>query len=262
MAVALSVSALPTQVIDAPGGMARWCAQSDNTSLEVSETSGLEITLLRSLHGATAQTVQESAALRSVVHLLGEAVRALSVNRDNARKLIVRAASVLQAELDSRNHIAAGTVRVAGCRLAPWQVTRVMRFIEANLSEKVGPQDLASLARLSTSHFARAFRTTVGKSPYAYLIHRRIERTKQMMLETDLPLVQIALDCGLADQAHFTRLFTRIVGISPAAWRRLRVPKSTISGRSQQIHARSPTPANLGYADGFHRHQRSVPLDA
>jgi AraC-like DNA-binding protein len=257
MVVALPVSALPTQVIDAHGGMARWCAQSDKTSLGVSETSGLEITLLRSLEGATAQTVQEAAALRSVVRLLGEAGRALSVNRDNARKLIVRAAAVLQAELDSRNHIAAGTVRVTGCRLAPWQVTRVTRFIEANLSEKVGPQDLASLARLSTSHFARAFRATVGKSPYAYLIHRRIERTKEMMLETDLPLVQIALDCGLADQAHFTRLFTRIVGISPAAWRRLRVPKSTISGKSQQTHAWSRTPANLG-----HRHQRSVPLDA
>jgi AraC-like DNA-binding protein len=172
-------------------------------------------------------TAREPAALHSAIRLIGEAGRALSASQDDARRFLTRATALLQAESDSRDRTADGAPDTAGCRLAPWQVKRVMRFIDANLGAKVGPQDLADLARLSASHFARAFRLTVGKSPYAYVLRRRIERAKELMLETDLPLVQIALDCGLADQSHFTRLFTRIVGISPAAWRRVHVPRPT-----------------------------------
>jgi AraC-like DNA-binding protein len=170
---------------------------------------------------------REPAALRSAIRLLGEAVRALSGSQDSARKFIARATTLLQAESDWRDCVTDGAAGAAGGRLAPWQLKRVMRFIDANLAIKLDPQDLASVARLSVSHFGRAFRSTVGKSPHAYLIHRRIERAKELMLETDLPLVQIALDCGLADQAHLTRHFTRIAGISPAAWRRLHGPRST-----------------------------------
>jgi AraC family transcriptional regulator len=201
-------------------------APPDANSPEIAEAAVLEISLLSSWRGTTDPAIREPAALRSAIRLLGEAGRALSVNQNDARKFIVRAAALLQAESDSRDHIVEETAGVR-CRLAPWQLKRVMRFIDANLSAKVGPQDLADLVGLSTSHFARAFRSTVGKSPYSYLIHRRIERAKEIMLETDLPLVQIALDCGLADQAHLTRLFTRIVGISPAAWRRVHVPRPT-----------------------------------
>lgn len=165
----------------------------------------------------------EPTALRSAVRLLGEAGRALSGSRDEARKYIQRAAALLQAESDFREHDHHRGAGIAGGQLAPWQVTRVMDFIGANLGKKIGPQDFATLARLSTSHFARAFRATVGEAPHGYLIRCRIERAKELMLETDLPLAHIALDCGLADQAHMTRLFHRIVGVSPGAWRRAHV---------------------------------------
>jgi len=209
--------------------------QSDASSPEIAGAAGVEVPFLSPWQSTTDPAPREPAALRSAIRLLGEAGRALSVSQDEARRFIARAAALLQAESDSRDRTADGAPDAAGCRLAPWQIKRVMRFIDANLGAKVGPQDLADLARLSTSHFARAFRLTVGKSPYAYLIHRRIERAKELMLETDLPLVQIALDCGLADQAHLTRLFTRIVGISPAAWRRVHVPRPTGHNRQKPM---------------------------
>ena len=163
---------------------------------------------------------REPAALRSAVRLLTEAERALSGSSDDARKYIVRAAALLQAESVFREQDSGGAPDATRGRLAPWQVARVIRFIDANLGEKIGPQDFAGLTRLSTNHFAKAFRATIGEAPHAYLVRRRIERVKEMMLETDLPLAHIALDCGLADQAHMTRLFTRMVGVSPGAWRR------------------------------------------
>ena len=168
-------------------------------------------------------SAREPIALRSAVRLLTAAGRALSGSEDSARRYIMRAAALLQAEMDCREQDRHGASDITGGKLAPWQVTRVMRFIGANMGEKIGPEDFANLTRLSTSHFARAFRATVGESPHAYLIRRRIDRAKELMLETNLPLARIALDCGLADQAHMTRLFTRVVGVSPGAWRRAHV---------------------------------------
>jgi transcriptional regulator GlxA family with amidase domain len=112
--------------------------------------------------------------------------------------------------------------------LAPWQVRRVLAHIDANLSTPIRNEDLAAVARLSTSHFNVAFRNSVGESPHEYVIRRRVERAQGLMLSTDKPLSDIAAECGLADQPHLTRLFRRIVGESPAAWRRARLSPPTM----------------------------------
>ncbi len=160
-----------------------------------------------------------SVALQSAVRLLTEAARALGSNKDEAQVCISKAAALLQAESDVMEMGArpSGSNRLP---LAPWQVARVIGFIEGNLSKKIGVGDLAAIARLSSSHFARAFRATVGETPYAYLIRRRIEHAQGLILRADKPLAQIALDCGFGDQAHIAKLFRRMVGVSPGAWRR------------------------------------------
>lgn len=110
--------------------------------------------------------------------------------------------------------------------LAPWQVRRVLAHIEANLNTSIRNKDLAAIARLSEYHFNVAFRGSVGDSPHEYIIRRRMERAQGLMLSTEKSLSEIALECGLADQAHFCRLFRRIVGDTPAAWRRARANPS------------------------------------
>ena len=91
--------------------------------------------------------------------------------------------------------------------LAPWQVRRVLAHIEANLETTIRNKDLAAVARLSECHFNVAFRGSVGESPHGYIIRRRVERAQGLMLSTEKSLSEIALECGLTDQAHFTRLF-------------------------------------------------------
>jgi AraC-like DNA-binding protein len=108
-----------------------------------------------------------------------------------------------------------------GC-LAAWQLSRVARFIEANLADTIRIKDLAASIHLSASYFYQAFRRSTGISPYAFIIHCRIQHVQELMLRTNRPLCQIALDCGLADQSYLTRQFGRITGMSPASWRRAR----------------------------------------
>ena len=106
--------------------------------------------------------------------------------------------------------------------LAPWQIRRAYAFIEAHLDADPSISDLARECRLSASHFARAFRQSVGMTPHHWLMSRRIERAKKFLLEGDLELAQIALACGFVDQSHLTRNFTRHEGYSPGKWRWLR----------------------------------------
>jgi AraC family transcriptional regulator len=143
--------------------------------------------------------------------------------RSNAATCLQRAQAMLQgthctSPQPSENSVPHG--------LAPWQVRRVLAHVEANLDMSIRNKDLAALARLSTFHFNVAFRNSVGHSPHKYIIRRRLERAQGLMLSTDKALSEIALECGLADQPHFTRLFRRLVGESPAAWRRARVNPS------------------------------------
>ncbi len=110
-------------------------------------------------------------------------------------------------------------------RLAAWQVGTVDRFIDAHLASEIRIVQLAGIARLTRSHFSRAFLRTRGESPSVYLRRRRLERAQQLMLTTGLSLAQIALDCGFADQCHFTHAFKRVVGATPGNWRRARLPQ-------------------------------------
>jgi AraC family transcriptional regulator len=110
--------------------------------------------------------------------------------------------------------------------LAPWQVRSVTTFIHANLNTSVSCEMLARLARLSVSHFARAFKCTFGDPPHVFLMRRRMERAQGLMLRSNAPLAHIALECGFADQAHLSRLFLQFTGESPASWRRARASEA------------------------------------
>jgi AraC family transcriptional regulator len=123
--------------------------------------------------------------------------------------------------------VATADYRRAKGGLAPWQVRRLGSYIDENLHGALSIGELAAIVRLSRSHFSRAFRDSFGDPPHQYIIGRRMQRAKGLLLSTAEPIVKIAADCGLADQAHLTKLFRKIVGESPAHWRRMRMDPVT-----------------------------------
>ena len=149
--------------------------------------------------------------IRSVMAELCSAVRsALDDERSTAEESLRRALEALK--------------EMGGTETEPKeQVRKVTNHVEANLDRPIRNEELATLVRLNPSHFGRAFRNSFGEPPHEYVIRRRVERAQGLMLSTDASLSDIALDCGLADQSHLTRLFRRIVGESPSAWRRARI---------------------------------------
>jgi AraC family transcriptional regulator len=104
--------------------------------------------------------------------------------------------------------------------LAPWQARRAKEILCANLDGRVPIEEVARQCRLSVSHFSRAFRRSMGAAPHNWLLARRVELAKEKLRDDRLSLLEVALACGFADQSHLTRVFTRMVGVSPGAWRR------------------------------------------
>jgi AraC family transcriptional regulator len=151
--------------------------------------------------------------------LLETATVALNTDRRVAQNCIRRAAALLGIDLSARGHAAAGRLHLQG-GLAPWQARRLRSYIEENLDSTIRAGDLAGLVRLSTSYFFRAFRNTFGATPAAYITKRRMRRAQELMLKSRVSLSQVALECGMCDQAHFSRTFRRIVGTNPTVWRR------------------------------------------
>lgn len=112
--------------------------------------------------------------------------------------------------------------RMVSGGLARWQIERVLRHIEEGLDGPILLAELAAAVRLSAGYFSRAFKQSFGTPPHAYIMVCRIERAKTLLLATEVPLCEVALECGLADQAHLSRLFRRLTGETPFAWRRRR----------------------------------------
>jgi AraC family transcriptional regulator len=176
----------------------------------------------------TERQLRTNKLLMAMPQIIETLTGALSKDLEATRQCVRHAsATLLSCVRDADNSLGAAVAhaneRVAyRGGLAPWQARTLTTYIDANLSASLSCEALARLARLSVSYFARAFKSTFGYSPHEFLVRRRLDRARVLMLQTDAPLAQIALECGFADQAHLSRIFLRFTGERPASWRRAR----------------------------------------
>ena len=107
------------------------------------------------------------------------------------------------------------------------RIQRGLTFIEAHLFERPSLEAVARHAGTSPWHFHRVFTAATGETPAGYVWKRQVGEACRRLVETEQPLVDLALDCGFESQSTFTRAFTRYVGVSPARYRRAGVVSPT-----------------------------------
>lgn len=100
------------------------------------------------------------------------------------------------------------------------QVRLVVEYLDSRLSDKVTILELSALLDLSRFHFIRAFKKTVGMPPHQFIVHRRIERAKELLTNERLSVTEIAGKSGFHGTAQLTKAFRRIVGTTPTTFRR------------------------------------------
>ena len=100
------------------------------------------------------------------------------------------------------------------------KLKRAMEYINANLTDDIRLESIASQLELSASHFAHEFRNSTGQTPYQYLLDQRIERAKDLLKHTKSPVQYISGLAGFSSPVNFVRTFRQRVGLTPEAWRK------------------------------------------
>jgi AraC family transcriptional regulator len=97
---------------------------------------------------------------------------------------------------------------------------RLVNFIEENLDRDLSLGVMAAEAEISPLYLPRAFKVAIGQSPHRYVLQRRIQKASSLLMSTDTPIADIALAVGFSSQSHLSNWFLRLMGVTPAMYRR------------------------------------------
>ncbi|GJH08493.1 helix-turn-helix transcriptional regulator [Caballeronia novacaledonica] len=115
--------------------------------------------------------------------------------------------------------------------LSKVEIARLTAYIESNLDRQIGLVELAAIVNVSRFHFTRLFKQSTGMTAISFVEQCRIRRAQSLIMETALPLSEVALMTGFSDQSHFTRRFHRHVGCTPAAFAREHGRRRGVKGK-------------------------------
>jgi len=104
--------------------------------------------------------------------------------------------------------------------LAAWQQRAIASYIEEHLSEPISLTTLAQMVRLSPYHFCRAFKQSFGMPPHRFHTHRRIERAKELLVQTRASVTDIGIEIGFSETSSFTAAFRKVTGLTPTGYQR------------------------------------------
>lgn len=103
--------------------------------------------------------------------------------------------------------------------LPTFTLRKIMATLEARLDHEFQLSDLAKIAGMSKSHFSRTFKKTTGLSPSQHFIRMRMAKARQLLRETEMSMIEIALEVGYSSPSHFAQVFRREVGVPPTDYR-------------------------------------------
>lgn len=234
-----------------PAGLpVRWCWDSPVQSLHVTIDRRLAADLTQGVLPPGARTAWRESSL-SEHSLVRQHLEALRLQAAGGGSDPLRAELLVQRLI---LHLAGGpaAVRPPGSGLPPARLTAVLDWLEAHLDERISVHELAAVAGVEISWFTRLFRVSVGSSPYQYLLERRVVRAQQLLRDGTRP-ADVAPTCGFVDQAHLTRHFRRVLGVTPGVWaaalglhRRVRPQRTEAPHRRRLASASRLRPVPMG----------------
>jgi transcriptional regulator GlxA family with amidase domain len=109
--------------------------------------------------------------------------------------------------------------RLPGRGLSSQVLRRTIEYVEENLAGDLSLAEIAGAANMSPRHFSRLFKEAVGLPPHRYVVERRVERAKELLLGTDLPIAEVVRGVDFSSQSHLHFHVKRLLGATPASLR-------------------------------------------
>ena len=103
--------------------------------------------------------------------------------------------------------------------LRPYRLSQAIDYINDHLDDEIKLANLAAVVGISQYYFCQLFKQSMGVAPYQYVIQQRVERAKDLLRQKKVAIADIALECGFANQSHFTKHFRKVTGTTPKAYR-------------------------------------------
>src|ERR1700722_3436207 len=169
----------------------------------------------RSLEIVPTNVVTDDRLTHLLYALDGERARGYSAGKLFVDGIEAAMANIL---LTSFNTFAPRSISGKG-GMAPRVLRRVVEFMHANIDKQIGLTKLAGCAGLSLSHFSFQFRASTNQSPHQYMLQLRIERSKKLLADPRLTVLDVGLEVGFSNQQHFATVFRNFVGVPPSVYR-------------------------------------------
>jgi AraC family transcriptional regulator len=101
----------------------------------------------------------------------------------------------------------------------------VLDLVRSRISEDISLVDMAAVTGLSITHFSHVFKRSMGESPHQFVLRQRVQCAKELLISSNLRMIDIALACGFKTQQHFARIFRKVCGLSPTGYQRINLGK-------------------------------------
>jgi len=213
--------AVPGDVHIVPAGMpTSWEAQGEVTSLLLAVSTALldRVAGEADVQGVTAEIATRFLMRDTQIEHMGWVLKAeIEAGCPNGSLFIDSLGTAIAAHLLARHSSRALAARPAKGGMPAPKLKRILAHIEDNVDSSLSLAHLAEVADLSVSHLKVLFRHSMGLPVHEYVVRRRIERARTLLLAGKLSLSQIALASGFAHQSHLARQMRRVLGVTPAA---------------------------------------------
>jgi AraC family transcriptional regulator len=143
----------------------------------------------------------------------------LKQKKSGSRLYIESLANVLSVHLLRKYTATKSQFSIYKGGLPEHQLLQVLDYINEHLDQDIKLADLAQLLDMSQFHFSHMFKQAIGTSPYQYLLQQRVERAKQLLRQTDQPIMDIAFRCGFNSHSHLSKQFRQLTGVTPTTYR-------------------------------------------
>jgi AraC family transcriptional regulator len=196
-----------------------WDKETDLVMFDL-ESEFIERAAGEAFRGGEVEIREEADVCDNFITQLGGALYSEFKNPSAVGRIYIESlAATLAVHLLRNYSVTAQKVREFSGGLSGAKLRRAMEYIDSHLDQDLSLPQIAETVGMSSYYFSRALKKSTGFAPHTYVVHQRMERAKQLLTETKLPVIDVALAVGYVNHSHFSTQFRKLTGISPTAYR-------------------------------------------